>query len=180
MHHIFIIVLVFFLLVAVWQDIRHFRIPNILILSGAVIGVLLNVSLPQDMGGLGAPSSFVGLGVGLVILLPFYMLRTMGAGDIKLMAMIGAFVGPSNILIITIYVLLAGGILSLSVSLLRGKFSTLINNLKFILFLRLAGTSTVSPITTETLHQSAGKVPYGAAIAAGTLFYLLTDYHIFG
>lgn len=171
--------LILLLTIAIWQDICYYRIPNILVFPGALIGILLNTLLPLDMSGLGTLTSLAGLGVGLVVLLPLYMLRVMGAGDIKLMAMIGAFTGPSSILIITIYVLLAGGILALSMALLRGSFSKLIDNLKFMLFLRLAGTSTMNPITTENLHQSAGKLPYGVAIAAGTLFYLVTDYRLF-
>lgn len=180
MNELITITLLILLLIATWQDIRHYRIPNILVFSGTAIGILLHTALPHEMGGIGILSSLGGLGVGLVILLPLYMLRAMGAGDIKLMATIGAFVGPSSMLIITIYVLLAGGILALSVALLRGRFSKLIDNLKFMLFLRLAGTSTMSPITTENLHQSAGKLPYGVAIAAGTLFFLVTEYRIFG
>ncbi len=168
------------LLIASWQDIRHYRIPNTLVFSGVVIGLLLNTFCPQDMGGLGIFPSLVGMGIGLAILLPLYMIRAMGAGDIKLMAMIGAFVGPSSILMITVYVLLAGGILALCVALLRGKFSKLIDNLKFMLFLRLAGVSNMNLTINGTLHQSAGKLPYGVAIAAGTLFYLVTEYHIFG
>lgn len=172
-------VLLLLLLAASWQDIFYYRIPNILVFSGIVIGLLLHTVLPQGMGGLGILPSLAGLCLGLAILLPLYILRAMGAGDIKLMAMIGAFVGPSSILMITVYVLLAGGILALSVALLRGRFSKLIDNLKFMLFLRLAGTSTMSLPTTKTLDQSAGKLPYGAAIVAGTLFYLVTDYRLF-
>lgn len=179
MNELISITLLILLLIAVWQDIRYYCIPNLLVFPGAAIGLLLNTFLPQEMGGLGALPSLAGLGVGLVILLPLYILRAMGAGDIKLMAMIGTFVGPSSILMITVYVLLAGGILALSVALLRGRFSKLIDNLKFMLFLRLAGTSTMSLPTTKTLDQSAGKLPYGAAIAAGTLFYLVTDYRLF-
>ncbi|WP_204799397.1 A24 family peptidase [Nitrosomonas nitrosa] len=167
------------LLAAAWYDTSYYRIPNFLVFSGTVIGVLFNTLLPQEMGGIGVLPSLAGLGVGLVILLPLYALRAMGAGDIKLMAMIGAFVGSSSILNITVYVLLVGGILALSVALLRGRFSKLIDNLKFMLFMRLAGTSTMSPITTDNLHQSAGKLPYGVAIAAGTLFYLVTEYRLF-
>nr|WP_281722351.1 prepilin peptidase [Nitrosomonas nitrosa] len=180
MHPMIVGTLLILLLLASWQDIRHYRIPNILVFLGAAIGILFNTLIPQEMGSIGIATSLGGLGVGLVTLLPLYMLRAMGAGDIKLMAMVGAFVGPPSILMITVYVLLAGGILALSVALLRGKFSKLIDNLKFMLFLRLAGTSTMSPITTENLHQSAGKLPYGVAIAAGTLFCLVTEYRIFG
>lgn len=166
--------LIILLLVAGWRDIRYYRIPNTLVFSGAIIGILLHTLLPQYMGGLGLLTSLAGLGIGLVVLLPLYLLRAMGAGDIKLMAMIGAFVGPASMLIITVYVLLAGGVLALSVVLWRGKLSKLVDNLKIMFMLRLTKSSTASLSTTEALPQSAGKLPYGVAIAAGTLAYLAT------
>lgn len=174
MHTLIIVILSILLLIAALQDIRHYRIPNVLVFSGAVIGVLLNTLLPQDMGGLGILTSLAGLGVGLVVLLPLYLLRAMGAGDIKLMAMIGSFVGPVSMLIITLYILLAGGVLALSIALMKGKLSKLMDNFKIMLLMRLAGSSIASLPTTETLHQSAGKLPYGVAITAGTLTYLAT------
>ena len=125
MHSLTIVILIILLQIAVWQDIRHYRIPNTVVFSGTIIGMTLHSLLPQDMGAIGILTSLAGLSVGLLILFPLYILRAMGAGDIKLMAMIGTFVGPSSILMITVYVLLAGGILALSVALLRGRFSKL-------------------------------------------------------
>lgn len=174
MHSLIIGALLILLLIAAWQDIRYYRIPNTLVFSGAVTGLLLHTLLPQHMGGLGLLTSLAGLGIGLVVLLPLYLLRAMGAGDIKLMAMIGAFVGPASMLIITVYVLLAGGVLALSIVLLRGKLSKLVDNLKLMFMLRLRGSSTASLSTAKALPQSAGKLPYGVAIAAGTLAYLAT------
>lgn len=175
MHSLSAAILLGLLLIAAWQDIRHYRIPNKLVLPGALCGVLLHTLLPQDMGGIGVVASLAGLGVGLVILLPLYLLRAMGAGDIKLMAMTGAFVGPISMLNITLYVLLAGGVLAIGMVLLRGKLTRLLDNLKIMLLMRLTGSSTANLPTTDTLHQSAAKLPYGVAITAGTLVYLITS-----
>jgi prepilin peptidase CpaA len=172
MHPLISGTLVILLLIAAWHDTRHYRIPNLLVFPGAVIGVLLNTFLPQEMGGLGILTSLAGLGVGLVVLLPLYLLRAMGAGDIKLMAMIGAFVDPTDMLNVTLYILLAGGVLAIGVVLLRGKLAKLIDNLKIMLLMRLAGSSIASLPASGMLPESAGKLPYGVAIAAGTLVYL--------
>lgn len=180
MHSLSTGILLALLLVAAWRDFCHYRIPNKLVFPGAALGILLHALLPQDMGGLGLLTSLAGLSVGLAVLLPLYLLRAMGAGDIKLMAMTGAFVGPTSILIITVYVLLAGGILALGVILLRGKLLRLVDNLKIMLLMLVAGSSTANLPTTETLHKSAVRLPYGVAIAAGTLLYLVTEYRIFG
>lgn len=177
MHILNIALLTGLLLSAAWQDIRYFRIPNLLVFSGALIGILLNTLLPQSVGGLGMLASLAGLGVGLGILLPLYLLRALSAGDIKLLAMIGAFVGPADILIITVYVILAGGILALAVVLLQGKLSRLIDNYKLMLFMRMSGSPFASFQTTDAISQSAGKLPYGVAIAVGTLLYLVVNYN---
>lgn len=172
MHPLIIATLIILLLIAAWQDSRHYRIPNALVFPGAIIGVLLHTLLPQELGGLGILTSLAGLGVGLAVLLPLYLLRAMGAGDIKLMAMIGAFVGPASMLSVTLYILLAGGVLAIGVVLLRGKLSRLMDNLKIMLLMRLAGSSMASLPASGMLPESAGKLPYGVAIAAGTLVYL--------
>ncbi|WP_430229522.1 A24 family peptidase [Nitrosomonas communis] len=172
------IILSILLLIAACHDIRQYRIPNALILLGVILGLLLNILVPQYMGGLGFSMSLAGLGVGLVILFPLYLLRAMGAGDIKLMAMIGAFVGPTSMLPITLYILLAGGILALSVVLLRGKLFRLLENLKIMLLMHFAGSSNTSFSRSRTLPESTGKLPYGVAIAAGTVVYLVTTLRI--
>ncbi|SFI27397.1 prepilin peptidase [Nitrosomonas sp. Nm34] len=172
MYSLIIGTLIIFLLIAAWQDIHHYRIPNVLVFPGAIIGLLLNTLLPQEMGAFGFLTSLAGLGLGLMVLFPLYLLRAMGAGDIKLMAMIGAFVGPINMLSITLYILLAGGVLALSVVLLRRNLSKLLENLKIVLLMRLAGLSMVNMYANGMFPESAGKLPYGVAIAAGTLFYL--------
>jgi prepilin peptidase CpaA len=177
MHILITGILIILLLIAAWQDIRHYRIPNTLVLPGAIIGLLFNTFLPQEMGGLGILTSLAGLGVGLAVLLPLYLLRAMGAGDIKLMAMIGTFVGPASMLNVTLYILLAGGVLAIGVVLLRGKLAKLIDNLKIMLLMRLAGSSMASLPATGMLPESIGKLPYGVAIAAGTLVYLAMGYY---
>ncbi|SDW05592.1 A24 family peptidase [Nitrosomonas communis] len=168
--------LLILLLIAAWQDIRYYRIPNILVFPATVTGVLLHTLLPQDMGGLGILFSLAGLVVGLVALLPFYLLRAMGAGDIKLMAMIGAFVGPASMLVITVYVLLAGGVWALGIILVRGRLSRLLENLKIMLLMHFADPSNASFSASTTLPESAGKLPYGVAIATGTLVYLVLNH----
>jgi prepilin peptidase CpaA len=102
---------------AAWSDFKHHRIPNSIVFSGVVAGVLLNSLLAP---GLGFASKYApgaggfafalgGLGLGLACLLPFYLLRAMGAGDVKLMAMVGAFLGPADLLGAVVFTFLAGG-----------------------------------------------------------------------
>ena len=118
----------------------------------------------------------MGWGVGLLLLLPLYLLRMMGAGDVKLMAMIGAFVGPNDILGVFLSTLIVGGVLALVVSWRQGVLRKLIDNLT-LMFLLALSTNKPKPLTgnlsvVEEAPDSIGKQPYAIAIAAGTMFFL--------
>src|SRR5512139_2100091 len=75
-------------------DVRSRRIPNWLNLFGVVAGVLLNWFLNVDKYNW--RSSLMGLVLAFAIYFPLYLLRGMGAGDVKLMSAIGSLVGPAN------------------------------------------------------------------------------------
>jgi prepilin peptidase CpaA len=176
--------LLLLLLAAAWSDIRSRRIPNILVFPGAIAGVLLHVLLPQEAGGLGILGSLAGWGTGLALLLPLYLLRIMGAGDVKLMAMTGAFLGAQATVGALLCVLLAGGVLALAAALWQGKLGVLWRNLNVMLLGALAGGpmmglpvsgkpgESVAGDAGEFAAESAGTLPYGVAIAAGTMVYL--------
>jgi prepilin peptidase CpaA len=95
------------LAVAVYSDIRAHRISNTLSLLGLVAGLTL-----QFLGhGLqGVASGLLGAGVGLGCFIPFYLLRAMGAGDVKLLAAVGAILGPQGAFFAALFSLLAGGL----------------------------------------------------------------------
>ncbi|SEA44529.1 A24 family peptidase [Nitrosospira multiformis] len=188
MHSSTIGFLLLLLLAAAWCDIRSRRIPNLLVFPGAIIGVLLHALLPQETGGVGILGSLAGLGTGLALLLPLYLLRIMGAGDVKLMAMTGAFLGAQPTVGALLCVLLAGGVLALGAALLEGKLRLLWRNLNVMLLEALAGGvmtglpvsgkpgeavgGAVAESTAESAAESVGSLPYGVAIAAGTMAYL--------
>ena len=148
-------------------------------LPGAIAGVLSNALLPQEMGGLGVFDSLAGLGAGLLLLLPLYLLRAMAAGDVKLMAMTGAFLGVRGVTGALLYVLLAGGVLALGAAWHQGKLRRLLHNVKMMLFAAAArgsrGGAHASGNLPEPAADSTGKLPglpYGVAIATGTAAYL--------
>jgi prepilin peptidase CpaA len=91
---------------AVYSDLRSHRISNKLIVLGLIVGLGLQ-GLGGGLQGLG--SALLGAGVGLACFAPFYLLRAMGAGDVKLLAAVGAFVGPQGALYAALFSLLAGG-----------------------------------------------------------------------
>ena len=97
------------LLLAVWQDLAHRRIPNPLLLCTASAALVL-AAMPQ---GIGLVSSLAAALVAGGAFLPLYLLGQMGAGDIKLMATAGLLVGMPRALALCLSVAMAGGLLAL-------------------------------------------------------------------
>jgi prepilin peptidase CpaA len=117
--------LIIFLAAAVYTDLRDHRIPNMIALSAALVGVCAHLYL----AGLdGAGFALGGLAVGMGLLLPFYALGGMGAGDVKLMAGIGAFLGPQQTLLAVGLTLVFGAVGALGLLLIgcgRQRLSSL-------------------------------------------------------
>ncbi|RTQ99632.1 prepilin peptidase [Halomonas nitroreducens] len=103
-----------FVLLLVWSasvwDLRQRRIPNALVLAGAVVGVLLQGALSGSGGALAA---IHGLLVGLAILIPGYLMGFTGAGDAKLMAAVGTFLGPLGAFQAGLVSIIFGGIIGI-------------------------------------------------------------------
>ena len=116
-------------LIAAIYDFRFRRIPNWLTVSGVVAGFLMNLGVLRS-AGLGIAAA--GLGLALLIYLPLYLLRGMGAGDVKLMAAIGAIVGPGNWLVIFIATALIGGVLAVCLSAIKGRLYEVLFNVSFM------------------------------------------------
>ncbi|HEV8039465.1 MAG TPA: prepilin peptidase [Bryobacteraceae bacterium] len=166
---IFQIVLVLMVSIAAVYDIRFRRIPNWLVLMGLVLGLGLNTFLLRWPG---ARASLLGIVLAFLIYFPLYLLRGMGAGDVKLMAAIGAIVGPANWFGIFIVSALLGGIVAVFLLLARGR---LLNSLWNIGFLAQRLFSFRAPYAREELDISSPKsvkLPHGVAIACGSVLFL--------
>ena len=97
---------------AVRQDLLEHRISNLLILAALVAGL----SIHSLLGGLdGFVHALAGAGIGLVCLLPLYLGKGMGAGDVKLMAAAGALLGPFNAFVAAVLTLMFGAVLAVAI-----------------------------------------------------------------
>ena len=110
--------------------------------------------------------------VGFVILLPFYFMHALGAGDVKLMAMIGAFLGPAAMVCIIFTTFLCGGTLSIGLALKRKKFLLLVANLQVLLIAIYLNIVSRKIGEVEAPAESVGTLPYAVAITGGTFLYL--------
>lgn len=154
------------LLVAVVTDTRQRRVPNTLVLVVLMAGVLLNAIGPQPFrhndglfslspGALGWASSLLGALVALLVFLPMYVLRALGAGDVKLLTGVGAFAGTAAFLNIALWVLLAGGVLALARMAIAGQPGLLLANMAAVM------TGQFKPA------QTLWRMPYAVAISLG-------------
>jgi prepilin peptidase CpaA len=155
---------------ACWFDVRTRRIPNSLTFPAAALGLIV-ASVVHS--GHGTVSSAAGLLLGLALFFPIFVLKGLGAGDVKLMGALGAWLGTSVIFGVAFYTALAGGVFA-TVLIVRHRYgSQAIRNLWVLLMhWRVFG---IKPLDSLTLETSAGpKLPYALPIAAGlTLAFLL-------
>ena len=168
-------VLIGLLSIAAISDVRTGRIPNWLVFSGVLYALAynaLNPVYPRDSGILFALG---GLSVGLVAFLPGYLLRVLGAGDVKLMAMVGSFIGTWAAVEAVLASLITGGMLAVVLSLYSGRLPLMLRNVVGLFHGTVLTFATVPSGLTIQGGRSAGKMPYGLAIALGTIGYLVLE-----
>ena len=155
------------------NDLVSRRIPNRLLLAGAGGALCLHLMSAEPLAGLLAWLG--GIGTGLIVFLPFYLVRGMAAGDVKMMAAVGAFTGAPEVLRIAILAWCAGGVMALGIVACRGRLGLALSNLWTILRSALLRLPPGPAFGTQG-QVSAGSMPYGVAIAAGTVYMLLGRY----
>jgi prepilin peptidase CpaA len=96
--------------VAGFLDWRARRIPNWLTVPALAAGIATNLLVSGIPGGL---RSLEGAGAVMIVLLPVVLLRGLGGGDWKLMGALGAWLGPTRIIIVLLVTLLVSGLLAL-------------------------------------------------------------------
>ena len=151
-------------LVATVVDIRTRRIPNVLTASMAVMGIGLAA---VGLSGMSLGTAAFGLVLGLALMLPGHVLGATGAGDVKLMAAIGAIVGPGIVLNAFLFTAVAGGVLAIVVALRRRRLSA-----------TLATTARMIAAPAGARREIASATPssrfaYGPAIALGSVLAAL-------
>jgi prepilin peptidase CpaA len=147
------------------SDLRSRRIPNVLTFGAALAGLGYHL---VTAGGPGALSSLGGLGLGFVFFLPFFVLGGLGAGDVKLAAALGAWLGPRDMFVVAVAGAIAGGVLAVVVALFAGYLRTAFRNL-WTLFThwRVSG---IRPLDSLTLQTAAGpRLPYAVPLACGVI-----------
>lgn len=160
-------------LLAGWTDLRSRRIPNWLTVPGLLIGMAANVALG---GWTGLKVSLMGAGLGLVLLLPFVLLRSLGAGDWKLAGALGAFTGPSRLIDLLLGSVFVAGVMALALVIYKGRVRQTMRNIGHILVSLVTFQLPGSRVSLD--NPDALKVPYGVALAFTVVLYGVA--HVWG
>jgi prepilin peptidase CpaA len=165
------VVLMTVLIAAAIYDVRYRRIPNWVSVGGVLLGIVINTLIGEPGGGL--LFSLAGLAVGFGIYMVLYILRAMGAGDVKLMAAVGALVGWKAWFGVFFTTAIVGGLMALLLVLVRGRLKRTLWNVGFIV--SEMGHGRPAYVGKEELDVRSPKavgLPHGAIIAISTIFAL--------
>jgi prepilin peptidase CpaA len=155
-------------IVACVFDLRTRRIPNALTF-GATIAALLYHVATGGFGGL--LHSGAGWLLGVAIFIAPFALRGLGGGDVKLIAALGAWLGPLQVVWLALYVGVAGGVMAIVVALGSGYLRRALQNVWLLLcHWRVAGVTALPSLTLES--SSAPKLAYAVPILGGLMVSL--------
>ena len=152
--------------VAGWMDWQYRRIPNWLTVPGLVAGIVANAAAS---GWQGAKDSLLGALLGLGLLLPFVLVRSLGAGDWKLVGALGAFLKPGPLLTVLLGAIFVAGAMAVGLIIYKGRVRQAVRNIGLMLAslftLRLPGAE----LTLD--NPESLKVPFGVAVALTVILY---------
>jgi len=148
------------------SDWRLRRIPNWLTVPGLLLGIVVNSAIH---GWPGAKDSLLGAGLGLLLLLPFVLIRSLGAGDWKLVGALGAFLGPQHLLVVLFVTVLIAGVMALSLIIWKGRARKTLRNIGGMLAALFSLHLPGAEVSLE--NPDALKVPFGVAVAIAVILY---------
>jgi prepilin peptidase CpaA len=149
-----------------FTDWRSRRIPNWLTVPAFALGMLVNL---VSGGWLGLRASLLGAGLGLLLLLPFVLVRSLGAGDWKLAGALGAVVGPAVLVDLLMGSIFVAGIMAVILIIYKRRVMQTLRNIGHMLRAMVTFRMPGSEVSLD--NPQALKVPYGVALALTTLVY---------
>ncbi|MFM8593348.1 MAG: prepilin peptidase [Chloroflexota bacterium] len=157
LHMASLVLLVVVVIAAAFVDIRERRIPNVITFPAMAVGFVVSTWVAEDHAR-GALMSLLGwaLGIGLFLIPVAFMGR--GAGDLKLLAAVGAIGGPVFVIWAAVLTTAFGGILAVAVLLAKRQFGTVAGGIALDVMMRQ-----------KVQAASDIRLPYAVPIAAGAL-----------
>jgi len=160
------IALAILMIIGVVSDLKSNRIPNLLIITGIILASIFHSVL---FGLQGMVTLLLGAIAGLLLLLPFYLVKAMGAGDVKFMSMVGAFLGYQVTALAVGLTLIVGGVIAISLIVYKQQAGLTFNRYRKIFVTTLYSRKPFY-IPPQGNEFAGTKFPYALAIALGTLW----------
>jgi prepilin peptidase CpaA len=152
--------------IAGWTDWRSRRIPNWLTVSGFAVGVFASTVLGRWSG---LKDSLLGAGLAFALLLPFWLLKSLGAGDLKFAVALGAYTGPGRLIDILIGSVFVAGVMALALVIYKRRLLQTIKNIGHILVSLVTFRFPGSHVTLD--NPDALTIPKGVALALTVVLY---------
>ena len=152
-------------LVAVTWDVATRRIPNAVTFGTALAAFVVHTYID---GWSGAGMAAAGWAAGVALFLPIFVLGGMGAGDVKLLGALGAWLGPVAVVWVALYSGVAGGLLGVLVAGLSGYLvQAFMNVWSLLMYWRVVGLRPAQGLTLST-HQGP-RLAYAIPVFAGLM-----------
>jgi prepilin peptidase CpaA len=147
------------------SDLKSRRIPNILTFGSAFVALGYHLVTGGPWGLLWSLGGWL---VGIAIFLAPFALGGLGAGDVKLLGALGAWLGPTQIVWLALFTGVAGLVMALVVALMNGYLKQALTNVRLLLsHWQVVGVQPMQELTLE--RSTAPKLAYAVPILAGTL-----------
>ena len=154
--------------VAAWMDIRTKRVSNDLIGFGLFLGFIFHI---VKYGWVGSIYFFIRIFVPVLVFFLFFLMRVLGAGDIKLFSVISSFIGLKELAEVLFYSFFTGAVFSLIILIRNRNLSA-----RLMYVLNYVKTALVTKSIPYYDYKSDGKqnvIPFSAVIFAGFLIYYM-------
>lgn len=145
--------------ICAWTDLRTRRIPNLVVIPAIVIALMAGY---QEFGWqVGLKPALQGVGLALLVMIPGYRLRAFGAGDAKLMMLVGAAAGPEALLIIFGIAVVLSALAGVTMAIIKRRFKVLASNMQIgVMSLAARDFDSMTWVSKETAY----RVPFAVAV----------------
>lgn len=145
-------------------DVRERRVPNVLTMGLASLGLMLAI---LGISGVTVGEALAGLAVGLGLLLVPHIVGATGAGDVKLLAAFGTLLGPAGIFNGFLRAAIVGGAIALALAVVRGRlWQTLTGTAALVTTQRRAAVAMIEAPGANNRFPYAPAIAIGVALAA--------------
>jgi prepilin peptidase CpaA len=157
------------LVAGVW-DARWRRIPNWLNVPGALVGIVANTILFHWPG---LEAALMGMLLGLALLLPFVLVRSLGAGDWKFAGALGAYLGPRQLLSVLVVAIFVEGAIAFALVIYKRRVAQTFRNIVLL----LAGLYSLRMPAFEVSldNPESTKIPRGIAMSIAVLLCAILE-----